>query len=247
MLRYTQRVSYTMIISKKAVPKFLQDVREKEENECNSCLRSIAEISEKNPFEFLLNCTKKKNGTGGCSWVSCHGCLKSWFNTQKNYACPQCKVIKTFDIEYPIKKNVKKNVQKLNIPDYWSNYVKDPETGIMVEKDTDEGKKVKKMLETGSYKLIFNSDKTKVKNPKTGMFCKINGTTGKKVIKERNKLRFENGLKIKLVYNQDKTKVKNPETGRWCKVDGATGKKIIQKYKKSRKSKKNIVVDLLFD
>ena len=49
------------------------------------------------PIKKLIKCSGNNNT---CKWISCKSCIIKWFNTSKQFACPVCKELKTFELDY---------------------------------------------------------------------------------------------------------------------------------------------------
>ena len=49
-----------------------------------------------------LICVRSKNVSKcrDCTFVSCTKCIINWFNTSRGFKCPQCKKLKTYNIDY---------------------------------------------------------------------------------------------------------------------------------------------------
>lgn len=182
---------------------------------CNGCLEPISKIIQGDEWEFLIKC-QKKTGKGGCSWVSCHHCIKEWFKiTVKKYkeksynkyvqeglfACPQCKVQKTYDVDY--------------------NELMPPAPKPIPYKQPS------KNLKITSYKTIYkpkSQDDKYIFNPKSGKHVLKTGIIGCKILKAKEKK--EEGGNIIVKGN----KILNPDTGIWVLKTGITGKKILKNY-----------------
>jgi hypothetical protein len=194
-----------------------QENQENEKNDpiCNSCHGNLSEIVSKNEFEFFLKCKKNSKGLGGCSWTTCNKCIKEWYkhlvkkrlihktyfdHPNHLYTCPQCKVQKTFDIDFEeineiILQHKQKLGQKLGHQSYHQSYL--------------EKMKIEKMKQE-QFSLYMN------KAVAQG-YPKYKKSDIKEIIKSNKNAQLL------------KTHVKNPGSGRWVLKTGKLGKEIISK------------------
>jgi hypothetical protein len=203
---------------------------------CNGCHENLTEILSNNEFEFLLKCKKKSDGLGGCSWTTCNSCIQNWYKhllkkkTTGLYTCPQCKVPKTFDIDFKeINEITKKMVKKNKV----GQLRKTPVKNNVSHTKSDITKMIKKNKDC---QLL----KTHVKNTVTGRWVLKTGTIGRKILNDKDTKNNDKILNDKDTKNNDK--ILNKITGRMVKKTGKIGIKILaEKSKKEFKEPTNKV------
>ena len=102
---------------------FLDDPDSDQDQEiCNSCNVNVNAPSE------LLKCKKNSKG-GGCSWTTCHECIRKWYIMLRDLSkkenceltCPQCKAPRTFNIYIPETRSSRVSDGSQWVVPYWSS------------------------------------------------------------------------------------------------------------------------------
>jgi len=110
---------------------------------CQICLKSDPK---------LIKCSGNKNN---CQWLTCEVCIVQWFKTSKRFACPTCKEVRTFEINYS----------------QFPNYEQEEVQEIVPEFDDDIEDDIVRRISD----MIKNSDQTRNLHVNTTVHSLLNG------------------------------------------------------------------------
>lgn len=142
-----------------------------EEEQCNICLEELNYLLKKNEFEYLLKCNK-------CNCHVCSSCIKKWYKKEKT--CPQCRVNNTFDTDV-IYTDLELLLQTLGI----NIHARQAPTQLQPSQQRRQQTQtqVQPNTQPTTQEIVYNDDRTKVLNSRTGRFVKIDGEIGKRILR----------------------------------------------------------------